>query len=45
MPGSRSVNSTLDRGPNLWPLGDCQVQLFIDQKKDPSRLIDFKVTD
>jgi hypothetical protein len=43
LPGSRSVNSSLSRGENPWPEGDYEVQIFIDQKKEPSHKVAFKV--
>jgi hypothetical protein len=43
LPGSRSINSSLTRGENLWPEGDYEVQIFIDQKKEQSHKVAFKV--
>jgi hypothetical protein len=43
LPGSRSVNSSLSRGENPWPEGDYEAQIFIDQKKEPSHKVAFKV--
>ena len=43
LPGSKSVNSTLTRGENPWPLGQYVVRIFIDQQKEPADLVPFLV--
>jgi len=43
LPGSRSVNSTLTRGNNPWPLGEYVVRIYIDQQKEPADLVAFRV--
>jgi hypothetical protein len=45
LPGSKSVNSTLMRGEKPWPIGDYVVRIYIDQKKEPSELVAFKVAE
>jgi len=43
LPGSRSINSSLSRGENPWPEGDYEARIFIDQKKESSHKVAFKV--
>jgi len=45
LPESKSINATLTRGDNPWPLGEYVVRIYIDQKKEPADLVAFRVKD